>query len=137
MQKYIRLCNDAKVRDSVATLSENSNVKSVFGPFTLFVKSVFSFLMVCVWQIKVDTVLVEHDAIAKAIVELIAIHKITTLVMGMKRLPNSRYYFCCLVSFKIQGLNRQFLFLFFSNRQFHAVELKLADEIGVRRKEKT
>ncbi|GMN46002.1 hypothetical protein TIFTF001_015206 [Ficus carica] len=52
LQKYIRLCNDAKV--------------------------------------KVDTVLVEHDAIAKAIVELIAIHKITTLVMGMKRLPNSR-----------------------------------------------
>lgn len=93
--------------------------------------------MVCAWQVKVDTVLVEHEAIAKAIVELIAIHKITTLVMGMKRLPNSRYYFCCFGFFQISRFKSTIFFFFFSNTQFHAVELKLADEIGVGRKKKT
>ncbi|XP_010102485.2 U-box domain-containing protein 52 [Morus notabilis] len=52
LQKYIRLCKDAKVN--------------------------------------VDTVLVEHDATAKAIVDLIAIHRITNLVLGLKKPPNSR-----------------------------------------------
>lgn len=51
-------------------------------------------------QVNVDTVLVEHDATAKAIVDLIAIHRITNLVIGLKKLPNSRYnYFFCLFSF--------------------------------------
>ncbi|PON96721.1 Universal stress protein [Trema orientale] len=52
LQKYITLCNDAKV--------------------------------------KVDTVLVEHNATAKAIVDLITFHNITILVMGIKKPPNLR-----------------------------------------------
>ncbi|PON72271.1 Universal stress protein [Parasponia andersonii] len=52
LQKYITLCNDAKV--------------------------------------KVDTVLVEHNATTKAIVDLITFHNITNLVMGIKKPPNLR-----------------------------------------------
>ena len=44
------------------------------------------------WKVNVDTVLIEHHATAKAIVDLIPFHNITNLVIGMKKLPNSRYY---------------------------------------------
>lgn len=38
-----------------------------------------------------DTVLVEHHSTAKAIVDLIPFHNINNLVIGMKKLPSSRY----------------------------------------------
>ncbi|KAK3037529.1 hypothetical protein RJ639_030337 [Escallonia herrerae] len=53
LQKYIRLCTDAKVA--------------------------------------VDTVLLESNATAKAILDLIPVLNITNLVVGTKRLPSSRY----------------------------------------------
>ncbi|KAK3005673.1 hypothetical protein RJ639_016537 [Escallonia herrerae] len=56
LQKYIRLCTDAKVR------------------------------------VAVDTMLLESNATAKAILDLIPVLNITNLVMGTKQLPSSRRF---------------------------------------------
>ena len=43
-----------------------------------------------------DTVLIESDMTAKAILELIPVLNITNLVVGTKGTPCSRYYACYL-----------------------------------------
>jgi len=45
------------------------------------------------WQVTVDTMLLESNSTAKAILELIPVLNIRHLVMGTKRLPRSRYRF--------------------------------------------
>lgn len=44
----------------------------------------------CVWQVPVDTVLLESNETAKAILDVIPVLNITCLVMGIKKLHCSR-----------------------------------------------
>ncbi|KAK6123565.1 hypothetical protein DH2020_042686 [Rehmannia glutinosa] len=56
----------------------------------LFLVHVFLQLLIFLHQVAVDTMLVESNASAKAILELIPVANITNLVMGTKQSPLSR-----------------------------------------------
>lgn len=85
LQKYINLCTDAKVREFtfVDILSQYLHKKIAYVCFGFWL------------QVVVDTMLVESNAVAKAILDLIPVVNITNLVMGTNRPPSTRYYTLC------------------------------------------
>lgn len=85
LQKYIRLCNEAKVQNSALCSQMTVNHRPHTREWMMR-----TFFFVPIWQVTVDTVLLESNMTAKAILELITVLNITNLVVGTKRTPCSR-----------------------------------------------
>jgi hypothetical protein len=97
LQKYIRLCNEAKVQYCRSTFMQPAKCELIKSSTNQRINGWWSelFCLILVfspiWQVTVDTMLLESDVTAKAILDLIPVLNITSLVIGTKRPPCSRY----------------------------------------------
>lgn len=102
LQKYIRLCADAKVYLRTLIVISYHQRCHIAKSWLLNLD--------CTLQVTVDSMLIEHGNIAKAILDLIPVVNITKLVIGTKRVPYSRWGYCRFPENLRRDLDFRFIF---------------------------